>query len=305
MIYKLVSIKNIIAKVFADLDLQEGTHRISDFITWAGEAMEKIGAFPQFVNKVTGKDDVPILELEGYQARLPYDFHQLIQLAYGKTEEGPFYPMRRASGSMEWGSKLNESSSDVDSVVSDSDLVTVVMDLYDLDYVSALSKINTEPNLRSQLSYLLNNKADSSNVKPSATSNTIDYTYTITNNWIKTNQETGYLMLSYQAVPVDCDGYPMIPDLASFHEAIYWYINMKYLYPKWAQGRVRDAVYYDARSSWNFYRKQSYAEALMPDRDEMESIKNAWLRLVPNINQHSEFFSTLGEQEIVWNHNRV
>ena len=106
-------------------------------------------------------------------------------------------------------------------------------------------------------------------------------------------------------MPVDAEGYPMVPDVASFHEALYWYINMKLMYPQWTAGQVRDAVYYDARRSWNFYCKQAYGDAMMPDADQMESVKNTWLRLVPSINEHSNFFSTLGEQEIVWNHNKA
>ena len=43
---------------------------------------------------------------------------------------------------------------------------------------------------------------------------------------------------------------------------------------------------------------------MMPDADQMESVKNTWLRLVPNINEHSNFFRTMGEQEIIWNHNK-
>ena len=61
-------------------------------------------------------------------------------------------------------------------------------------------------------------------------------------------------MLSYQAVPVDSDGYPMIPDNESFEEAIYWYINMKLTYPDWKMGRV-DAVYYDTRTFHEFLQK--------------------------------------------------
>ena len=56
MIYKLTSVKSVIAKVFTDLDLKEGDHRLSDMIEWAGEALEKIGSFPQFTQKVAGKD---------------------------------------------------------------------------------------------------------------------------------------------------------------------------------------------------------------------------------------------------------
>ena len=42
MINKLVSSKSVIAKIIADLDLQEEEIKISDFIEWIGEANEKI-----------------------------------------------------------------------------------------------------------------------------------------------------------------------------------------------------------------------------------------------------------------------
>lgn len=303
MVYRLVGVDNVIAKVLADNDIQEGVNPVSDYITYAGEALEKIGAFPQFINKVTGKDGVPILELSNYQCRLPYDFHQLIQAAYGKSASGPFYPMRKATGSMEWAVEMNKTTANLNTV-ADSALVTVAMTLYDISYEEALAKINNDTSVREQLEYLLKNKTVSA-VNQASSALQLDYTYVINNSYIKTNQQDGYIMLSYQAVPVDINGYPMIPDMPSFFEAIYWYITMKLMYPKWAAGQVRDAVYYDAKRSWNFYRKQAYAEALMPDRDELETIKNTWVRLVPNINEHSTFYNSMGQQEIVWNSNRI
>lgn len=298
MIYSLTSVKKVVAKVFRDLDLKEGDHRLSDMIEWAGEAMEGIGAFPSFVTKVTGKDDVPILELSNYQARLPYDFHRLVQVAYSTSATGPFYPMRYATGSFDYGSTINQESG-VDDLAPTNDLTTLAMDLYDLTYAQALQKLNDEPEIRSRLNFLLSQ--DTVTTQVGETSETTDYTYTITNNWIKTNAATGYLMMSYQAVPTDADGYPLIPDTKSFREALYWYIVMKVRYPEWAEGRVRDAVYYDAKRSWNFYCKQAYGDAMMPNPDQMESIKNTWLKLVPEINHHSTFFNTLGQQEEVYN----
>ena len=303
MIYKLTSVKRVIAKVFTDLDLQEGTHRVTDMIEWAGEALEKIGSFPQLTNKVTGKDTIPILELEGYQCLLPTDFHRLIQVAYSDSETGPFYPMRTATGSMEYGSELNTTSSDSLFNVSDSELVILVQRLYDYTYQEALDFINDNPEKADALTQLIDDKRTYKG-QTAGTSTTTDLIYHINNNYLKANVEEGYIMMSYQAVPTDAEGYPMIPDVASFQEALYWYINMKLMYPEWKLGRVRDAVYYDARRSWNFYCKQAYGDAMMPDADQMESIKNSWIRLVPNINEHDTFFSTLGEKEVVWNHNR-
>ena len=305
MIYKTTSIKRVIAKVFTDLDLQEGEHRISDMIEWAGEALEKIGAFPSFVNKVTGKDGNPILTVGNYQCKLPCDFHSVIQVSFAETETGPFYPMRYATGSFDYGSTLNSDTITYDNIYPETQLVTLAMTLYSLSYQAALAKINSEPITRSNLNGILNQMSSSSTSMETETyiDTTTDYTYLISSNYIKTNQEAGYIMMAYQAIPTDNDGYPLIPDNAGFIEAIYWYIVMKLYYPQWKQGSVRDAVYYDARRSWNYYCKQAYGNALTPNLDQLESIKNSWIRLVPELHEHSTGFSTLGEKQDIYNAN--
>ena len=305
MLYKNTSVKRVIAKVFTDFDLQEGDHRISDMVNWAGEALEKIGAFPSFVNKVTGKDKEPITQVANFQAKLPTDFHNLIQIAYAVEEAGPYYPMRTATGSFEHASQMNTeisastSSVDADLVGSDNDLVVLAMSLYDLTYTEAIAKMNDEPDVRAILNLILVD--DNSAANDSITN---DFIYVIQNGWVKLNVREGYLMISYQAVPTDLDGYPMIPDDQSFMEAIYWYIVVKLLYPRWRDGQVRDAVYIDARHSWNFYCKQAFGKAMMMDIDQLEAFKNSWLRLIPDVHAHDTFFSTLGEREKIYNANR-
>jgi len=300
MVYNLTSVKRVIAKVFSDLELKEGDHRISDMIEWSGEALEKIGGFPTFDVKVAGKDDMPLLEIIEYQAILPYDFHSLIQIGYSSTTSGPFYSMRYATGSFDYGSV--DTNVVTEYTAATSDLVTLCMSLYSLSYADALAKINTEPAIRTLLETLLE-PSSTTNIAAS-TETTTDYTYLIKSGYIKTNIETGYLMVAYQAIPVDDEGYPMIPDNQSFIEAIYWYIVMKLLYPKWASGQIRDAVYVDAKRSWNFYCKQAYGNSMMPNgAGQMESIKNTWHRLVEEFNEHDTFFSMMGQEQKIYNAN--
>ena len=307
MIYKLTSVKSVIAKVFTDLDLKEETHRVSDMIEWAGEALEKIGAFPYFVNKVTGLEGVPLLEISNYQCKLPCDFYSLIQVAYSSSQAGSYIPMRYSTGNFETFGDITNVSTNLATTPPESDIVTYAMEVYDMTYAEALTYINTNPDKRVLLSSMLAAGYDKVNNLVSNVGNplhtTDDITYVIANGYIKTNIRDGYIMMAYQAIPTDCDGYPMIPDDISFKEAIYWYINMKLMYPKWAEGRVRDAVYYDARRSWNFYCKQAYGDALMPNADKLESIKNAWVRLIPEIREHSSGFSTLGQEQFYFRHN--
>jgi len=310
MIYKNTSIKRVIAKVFTDFDLNEGDHRISDLLEWGGEALEKIGAFPYFTYKVSGMDGEPYLAFTNYQARLPLDMHKVIGVAYSTTASGPFFPMRYSTGTFAHSSQRNSDVSDsgIVTLAMDSDIVILAMSLYTdpstgdpLTYSQALAKINAEPATRSLLSAMLY----SSNTTPSQSEaiETSDLTYVIHDGWIKTNVDAGILTIAYQAIPTDIDGYPLIPDDPGFIEAVYWYIAMKLLYPMWRDGRVRDAVYYDAKSSWQFYCKQAYGNAMMPNMDQLRAIKNSWLRLIPDISEGDNFFSTLGQQEIVYNHN--
>jgi hypothetical protein len=303
MIYKNTSIKRVIAKVFTDLQLQEADHRISDLIEYAAEGLEKIGAYPYFINKVSGRDNEPYLAFTNYQCRLPIGFHRVISIAYSDSVTGPFYPMRYSTGVLGSPDRLNASLTPQNAsteVSSTSDIVTLAMALYSLTYAAALLKINTEPDTKELLTSLLNGGS----TVGAENGETSDLTYVIQDGWVKTNIASGYLSVAYQAVPIDIDGYPMVPDDPGFIEALYWYITMKLLYPQWRDGRVRDAVYFDAKQSWQFYCKQAYGNAMMPGLDQLKSIKNAWLRLIPDINEHDNYFETLGEQEQVYNHNR-
>jgi len=305
MIYKFTSVKRVIGKVFSDLHLQEGDHRVTDMIEWAGEAVKKIGAFPMLLTKVTGKGGLPVLAIDDYQAKLPCDLTTINQVAYAVTENGPFYPMTYAAGSFDPQVPNTDAATLDSAVASDRSIIDLAMTLYGDTYSEALTRINTYPNIKEQLAGLITGTSSAiRNAEKDNLSLSDSYTYVINGEYIKTNLRSGYLMVSYQAVPIDSEGYPMIPDDESFEEAIYWYINMKLTYPEWKMGRVRDAVYYDAKSSWNFYRKQAYASALMPNVDQLEAIKNAWVRLIPEIDEHTTFFSHLNDRQIIYNQNK-
>jgi hypothetical protein len=304
MVYNLTSVKRVISKVFQDLDLKEGDHRLSDMIEWAGEALEKIGGFPTFETRVCGKDDLPLLVVSNYQTKLPCDFHSMIQVAYTSTGYSPYYPMRYGTGSFDSASTANDTNV-LANISTNEDIVMLCMTLYDLTYEDALESINTDPLRRAKLNALLVSHSTNTNSGPSEESTTGDYTYIIKGGYLKTNIENGFIMLAYQAIPTDKEGYPMLPDNASFIEAVYWYITMKLLYPQWSSGQVRDAVYADAKRSWNFYCKQAYGNSMMPNgAEQLESIKNTWHRFVEEWSEHDSFFSTMGQKQIIYNSNR-
>ena len=86
-------------------------------------------------------------------------------------------------------------------------------------------------------------------------------------------------------------------------EAIYWYIAQKIGFQKYIRGEMNQRIYYDMRNSWNFYCKQAYAEAMLPNEDELESIKNTWNKIHTEFLDHNTFYSHTGSRQHIYNAN--
>lgn len=306
MITKLTSTKTIIAKIIADLDLKEDDTKITDIREWIGEGIEKIGATSQYCKKVSGVNSVPYSKIVGYQSPIPCDLHQLHQIAYSFSCDGPWLPMRKATGSFAaWGKNCCDCKcEDPEMIIQNDTMVNLVVDMYgNIDKTEAIKMINTNSNLRTILSNLINCHT-TCGLPYNSANPSLGLQYTIKPGFIMCNVPSGYLKLSYDAIPTDEEGYPLIPDLASFSEALYWYVTMKMKYPEYLNGRMNREIYYDIRRSWNFYRNQAYAEAMMPNEDGLESIKNNWNKIVPEFRDHGTFYSHTGERQIIYNNSR-
>nr|UVX41425.1 MAG: hypothetical protein [Bacteriophage sp.] len=309
MITKLTSVKTAIAKVIADLRLQEDDILISDMREWVGEAMEKIGAVQQFERVVSGVNGAPIIKIDCHQAQLPCNLHKLHQVAYSFNCDGPWFPMRKATGSFAaWGCEDCKKCCDKpEMLVKDEVLVDLVVDLYgNIDKTEALEMLNTNENMKTILRNLINTHTvnidyirGNTSVNPNW-----DLQYSIKPGYIMTNVPCGYLKLSYSAIITDEDGYPMVPDNISYLEAIYWYITQKIAFQKYIRGEWNERMYANMRNSWNYYCKQAYAEAMLPNEDEMESIKHTWNKIYPEYHDHSSFYSHTGSIQHIYNANR-
>lgn len=301
---KLTSINRVISKVYSDLDIDESNVPVVDMVEWAAEALDSIEAPTMLTNKVAGKEGIPLLEINNYQAQIPLDCTKIIQVAYTKDKHSDnFYPMSYASGSFAGRHGLtslmsNEHYNDpTPNVVGDYELIDLTMELYDISYEEALEKLNSDSDLKSTLTSLLLDK----NKLISSDAGTIDdkkLEYSLVPGYIKTNVRDGYLMVSYLAIPTDEKGFPMVPDHPSFINALYWYILSKIHYSNAIKNKIPFDIYLHAHNRWNFYVKQAYGKAMMPSTiDELESIKDSHLKLIPNINSGKNFFKDLNSPE--------
>lgn len=299
---KLVSSKAVIAKVIADLDLKEDEIKITDVREWIGEAMEKIGAIQQLEHKV---ENIPVI---GYQAKLPCDLYRLNQVAFSFENSCGWLPMRKVTNSFGVYTKCDKC--DPNMIIGDNALIPLVKNLYNLiDDRAALDIINSDPNVKKTLSALVNQYTiPSVNGRlivgnPASLNGSLQYS--TKPGYITVNVPCGWVKISYHAIITDEDSIPMIPDNPSYFEAIFWYVAMKLSYPKYLKGQLTQNIYYDMKNSWNFYRRQAYAEAMLPGPDEIESIKNDWHKLYTEFDDHDTFFATTGDEQIIYNQNRL
>ena len=305
---RMISSASVVAKVIADLDLKEDQIRITDIREWIMEGILKIGAIQQYEHKVA------ILPIECHQVALPCDLYKLGQVAFSFCNGGGWLPMRKATSSFGVFHD-RECSNEPCMLIPDTAMFPLVKNMFNLNTDrEALDKLNEDTNLRQTLSILLNQWTVGT-VNGKFVPGVIDYRdstmfsnelqYTTKPGYINTCMPRGFVKISYYAIYTDEDSMPMIPDLESYKEAIYWYVTMKLMYPKKLKGQISQGDYYDIRNSYNFYRKQAYAEAMMPTVDDLETISNIYTKLYPEINDHSMFFSTSGDEQNIYNQNRL
>ena len=305
---RMISSASVVAKVIADLDLKEDQIRITDIREWIMEGILKIGAIQQYEHKVA------ILPIECHQVALPCDLYKLGQVAFSFCNGGGWLPMRKATSSFGVFHD-RECSNEPCMLIPDTAMFPLVKNMFNLNTDrEALEKLNEDTNLRQTLSILLNQWTVGT-VNGKFVPGVVDHRdgtmfsnelqYTTKPGYINTCMPRGFVKISYYAIYTDEDSMPMIPDLESYKEAIYWYVTMKLMYPKKLKGQISQGDYYDIRNSYNFYRKQAYAEAMMPTIDDLETISNIYTKLYPEINDHNIFFSTSGDEQNIYNQNRL
>lgn len=289
----------------ADLDSSEIDQRTTDIKEWIFEAIDRIGAPMQYIQKESGADDVPILQIVDYQVPTPQDLISLDGVAYSDTPKGPWVPVTKKTGifkAPKQGPKPEYMPYDDRNKVVDEIAQDMMMEGMPCMEVEKL------PTAQSQL--ISNQAKDVTKYWNAQLRKGLHKRpeYFIKPGWIVTNKKDGFVKIAYKAMPTDERGYPLIPDLPSYQDAIYWYVVMKLNFPKYLKGKLGGKgvnssanTYQYLQQQWHFYRNQAYAEAMMPTADDMKNIKNQWNRLLPEIEEDETFFDNLGEEQIIYN----
>lgn len=124
-----------------------------------------------------------------------------------------------------------------------------------------------------------------------------DLTYKLQGQVIYTSLKEGTIEIAYEAIPVDCDGYPLIPDNSSFREALELYITKRRYKVLFDTGLIRGDVYNNTCQEYAFIVGQAQTSLIMPTIDELEAITNMWNTLIPRVTEHKMGFINSGSKE--------
>ncbi len=101
-----------------------------------------------------------------------------------------------------------------------------------------------------------------------------DYTFKIQGDYIYTSLEKCIVKMSYRAIPIDEDGFPLIPDNPTMHRALQAFIELEYLRILWRNGKVTDKVYEDAKQLYAFAVGAYETDARKIDLSMAETLTN-------------------------------
>lgn len=125
-----------------------------------------------------------------------------------------------------------------------------------------------------------------------------DLTYKIQGDCIFTSPlKEGQIEIAYMAIPIDEDGYPLIPDNSSYTRALEAYIKKQWFTIQFDMGKITQQAMQKADQDYAFYVGQAQTNMIMPTVDQMQSITNLWNTLIPRYQDHRKGFLHEGTQE--------
>lgn len=124
-----------------------------------------------------------------------------------------------------------------------------------------------------------------------------DLTYKVQGGVIFTSMKNGTIEVAYRAIPVDSEGYPMVPDNSSFIRALELYIKKQAFTVLFDMGKITPQVYNNVLQDYAWAVGQAQSDLVRPSIDQMQAITNSLNTLVPRVNEHKRGFINSGSME--------
>jgi hypothetical protein len=112
-------------------------------------------------------------------------------------------------------------------------------------------------------------------------------------DWINTSFEDGWVRIFYNALPLDEDGFPLIPDNEHYKQAIYWYCRGQMI-----GAGFQDRIFsFDAcEARFRDHAAKAVAQIRYPSVDQMEARMASQTRLVMPEGWWNSFFGNMSQE---------
>ena len=128
-------------------------------------------------------------------------------------------------------------------------------------------------------------------------------TYKIQGSCIITSIREGTIEIAYMAMPLDEEGYPLIPDNSSYSRALELFIKVQWFTILFDMGKISQPVLANAQQQYAWAVGQAQTDLIMPTIDEMEAISNMWNKLLPDVTEdHKHGYILEGSKERIITH---
>lgn len=124
-----------------------------------------------------------------------------------------------------------------------------------------------------------------------------DNTYSLNSKHINLNFEKGDIEVIYKAIATDEECYPLVLDNETLLRCIESYIKWKWFNILNGMDMVSDRKLSKAEADYCFNVAQADVNLKMPSADELETITNTIVQLLPSRTEYSRRFEYLGAQE--------
>lgn len=112
-----------------------------------------------------------------------------------------------------------------------------------------------------------------------------------------TSFKTGDVLISYKAIPIDKDGFPLLIDNQVFLRTLEAYIKKEVFTILFDMGKITPAVLQNTQQQYAWLAGQLQSEFTIPSISEMESLKRSWCTLLQRTTSFNDGFRNNGNQE--------
>lgn len=257
MNYPLTSIGEVVGRIIRRTGIKD-TSLIADINEWLSEGMELLQT------SIALEKNFEEVSIKFHKGKYPCGLTELWAVEYCGTR------LRHNNGVRDPRASWNPAETPTD--------------IFDAVFVSTTTKTNTPTG---------NFMFDSEFEKVQTLKWHATEWYKTDGNYVLTSFEEGKVTLYFGSIPLDKNGFLMIPNEGNYKEALAWLIRSRLAGRGYEYGDIGEL---QALQLFGDYQARAISNITYPSVDQAQATADTLSRLLPNLNYYEDFFTTIGPE---------